>query len=1150
MNRQQTALRVARIGIVAFALLAVPGIAGAQTIQPPYNSVYTLTDLGSVPGVPTRYGGLTFLPSDPNTIIIGGAANGASGQLFSIGVTRGAGNHITGFGGTAAVFADGAYNDGGVVYGPGGVLFLARWPVNELGQTKPGSAITDKIIPLGPFGITPSPGAVNFVPSGFPGAGQFKLVSWSDGEWYTVNISPDGTGTYNIDSATQQTTIPGGPEGFIYVPPGSPLFASFDSMLVSEYSANQVTTYTLDAAGNPELASRTVFISGLSGAEGAAIDPLTGDFLFSTFGGGNRVIVVQGFAVPPPPCSLSVTTTQDIVNSGDSVNSLREAIICANQTPGADTITVPAGTYNLTLTGAGEDAAATGDLDITESLTLTGAGPSATVIDGGGIDRVIHIPIPFGGSADVTIRGVTITNGSLPNASPSDGGGGVFAQRSTLLLVDCVVTNNRAHYSGGLYNLIGTATIVNCTFSGNDAPFSASRGGGIHNTGTLTIRNSTLSGNTATLGLGGGIYNNGGTVVILNSTVSGNSSSIGGGVHNDSGGQVSIFSSTLSGNTGTVGVGGIQNGGTLTLQNTIVGGGGCAGNPVTSNGHNLSTDSSCGLTGPGDLPNTDPILGPLANNGGPTQTHATLAGSPAIDAVPTANCTDANNQALTTDQRGQPRPFGPACDIGAYEGGTGACSLNVTTTQDMVNSGDGVNSLREAIICANGTPGADTISVPAGTYTLSLAGANEDATATGDLDITDSLTLNGAGAATTIIDGGALDRVFQVGPPGGIVNFNGLTIRNGLTSSGGAGIAIPFPSTATVTITNCAISGNTSTGANGGGISNDGTLRIAGSVISDNHAQHGGGLYGLYGTVTVTNSTISGNSATATYLNAPDGIAGGIYVYVPTTLIHVTVANNSANKGGGIYVDSAGSLTIKNTLLADNSATSQGPDCFRPSSTVNSLGYNLLEDAGNCPLTGVTAGNITGVDAVLGLLANNGGPTQTHALNNNSPAIDAVPTANCTDAQNQSLTTDQRGQPRPFGPACDIGAYEGGTVVGPATLTITLGSNSPTTGTTYTRGQTLRPMLQFVATAGSGQAVRINSITLGASGTGNDQTGVTSVKVYVDTNGNGQFNAGEPLVGSGTYNADNGTLTITFTTTQVIAASSSRTYLVTYDFAP
>ena len=122
-------------GAMMLLLVSVPGL--AQTIDPFYAGDYSFIDLGSVPGVPTPYGGLTIKPDDPNRLLIGGSANSVTGALYEIGVTRDGRGHITGFMGTATLFAEAAHNDGGVVYGPGGVLFLARWPVNELGQTTP-----------------------------------------------------------------------------------------------------------------------------------------------------------------------------------------------------------------------------------------------------------------------------------------------------------------------------------------------------------------------------------------------------------------------------------------------------------------------------------------------------------------------------------------------------------------------------------------------------------------------------------------------------------------------------------------------------------------------------------------------------------------------------------------------------------------------------------------------------------------------------------------------------------------------------------------------------------------------------------------------------------------------------------------------------
>ena len=294
-------------GLLAALLLSAP--AQALVVDPFYAGSYTAASVGSVPGLPANYGGLTFLDND--TIVIGGAANTANGLIYQIDVLRGAGSHITGFSGTVSPFRGGTvgeYNDGGVTFGPGGVLFTSRWPVNGLGQTKPGSINEDKIIDL--TGVTaPSNSAIGFVPAGFSGAGSAKLVSWSGGEWYDASLLPDGSGTYDLVNVLQVDVnpiqvgvqnVPGGPEGFVFISDLNPLFL-VDSILIAEYSAGMIGAYELDSDGNPLVNTRRTFISGLTGAEGAAIDPVTGDFLFSTFGGGNQIVVVQGFRPPEPP---------------------------------------------------------------------------------------------------------------------------------------------------------------------------------------------------------------------------------------------------------------------------------------------------------------------------------------------------------------------------------------------------------------------------------------------------------------------------------------------------------------------------------------------------------------------------------------------------------------------------------------------------------------------------------------------------------------------------------------------------------------------------------------------------------------------------------------------------------------------------------
>jgi len=286
--------------VAAVAAFAAP--CAAQTVAPFYAGTYTFSDLGSITDVPPSYGGLTLKYDNPFVLLIGGGANGSLGAIYAVQLTRDSANHITGFAGPATLFAEAAYNDGGVAYGPGNVLFLARWPVNQLGQTKPGSVLTDRIIDMAPFGVESSVSSINFVPQGFPGAGRMKLTTYSGGQWSDVTIAPDGAGTFDVTAVTEvpASRLPGAPEGFAFVPLGSPLFVN-PSMVVSEYGAGTVAAYELDASGNPVIGTRRDFITGLSGVEGAFIDPFTGDFLFSTFGGGNRVIVVRGF-FPPPQC--------------------------------------------------------------------------------------------------------------------------------------------------------------------------------------------------------------------------------------------------------------------------------------------------------------------------------------------------------------------------------------------------------------------------------------------------------------------------------------------------------------------------------------------------------------------------------------------------------------------------------------------------------------------------------------------------------------------------------------------------------------------------------------------------------------------------------------------------------------------------------
>jgi hypothetical protein len=271
----------------------------AQVIAGNFAGSYSLLDAGSLVGVPGESGGLTFKAGDPNTLLLGGNADSASGAIYQIGVARGAGNHITGFSGAATLFATAPNIDGGLAYGPNSVLFYTAYPTNTLGQIKLGSSAPDKLIDLTPSGVTSSTGGLNFVPAGFPGAGGMRILSYNGGGFYSAALAPDGAGTFDLSAVTLLTTTGFGPDGTMYVPLTAPAFAG-PSILISELQslANRVSAYSLDAAGTPIPGSRQDFMTSVTSA-GALLDPLTGDFLFSTFGSSNHLLVVTA-SVPEP----------------------------------------------------------------------------------------------------------------------------------------------------------------------------------------------------------------------------------------------------------------------------------------------------------------------------------------------------------------------------------------------------------------------------------------------------------------------------------------------------------------------------------------------------------------------------------------------------------------------------------------------------------------------------------------------------------------------------------------------------------------------------------------------------------------------------------------------------------------------------------
>ncbi|MBI1731121.1 CSLREA domain-containing protein [Candidatus Acetothermia bacterium] len=323
--------------------------------------------------------------------------------------------------------------------------------------------------------------------------------------------------------------------------------------------------------------------------------------------------------------------------------------------------------------GSGGGVYNTGSLEITES---TFSGNSAVGRGGAIFNSGISAVVTISNSTLSANRGksgggilndqgqVTLKNVILSDNIGGLRGGGISNENGgKALITESQFTSNRAFAGGGLANVNAISTLTNVTLSENEAL----SGGAIANAGTLSLSSSTVSANTARVN-GGGIINIG-NLTLVNVTMSGNSAVNDGGAIENAG-EASLINVTIALSTAVSG-GGIANTSSITLKNTIVAdslsGGDCSGS-ITSAGHNLDSDGTCGLAALGDLSALDPRLGLLQENGGPTFTQALLSGSPAIDAADNSGCP-------ATDQRGSHRPTlgfpgsTLTCDIGAYEFG-------------------------------------------------------------------------------------------------------------------------------------------------------------------------------------------------------------------------------------------------------------------------------------------------------------------------------------------------------------------------------------------------------------------------------------------------------------------------------------------------
>jgi len=659
---------------------------------------------------------------------------------------------------------------------------------------------------------------------------------------------------------------------------------------------------------------------------------------------------------------------------GGTLTVINSQIVSNNSAEGGGGISNEAGA-TLSLSGAtitGNLAAIGGGVLNQGTISLTGttfSGNSATAVGGG---LASESPTPFtiqnsifsansaSDGGGIYAAGTLTVNFSTITGNSATGFGGGIVSTGSLTVASSTLSGNSATGVGGAIDGLGSFAVEQSTVSSN----KAGSGGGIAigGQGTGTITDSNLAGNSATTLGGGGVFNQG-SLTVTRSTFSTNAGPSGGAFYNASLSTLGLTNSTLANNTAVTAGAGIYNLAGLTAVNTTIAdnnvtagiGGGLdavtgvaslfntivalntdgvgvlqapddiVGSPVTV--ASSSAYDLVGAGGSGGLINGNngnligiakPDLGPLANNGGPMQTIALLAGSPAIDAGSTSI---PGVTVPTGDERGAQRgPFGlnagPTVDIGAYEASS---SYVVIATADT----GAIGTLRTAAAWANLSvnanpenilnPAPNTVEFNISTtdpgynpasksWTITLSGVPLGLTGT---NVAESIV--GLGPNVVTISGNNASGVIAVGS-GVNATITGLTITGGLATAYGGGIN----NAGSLTASNLVVSGNAAT--IGGGIANQagGTLTLTGNVTltGDSATTQGGGLFNA-GSLSLSHSSITGDSAL---------VGGGIYNSGNMLLDQTPVSGNTASsKGGGIA--NTGTLSITYAALSNNQAT-------------------------------------------------------------------------------------------------------------------------------------------------------------------------------------------------------------------------------------
>ena len=715
--------------------------------------------------------------------------------------------------------------------------------------------------------------------------------------------------------------------------------------------------------------------SGMSGVFTVPVSGLTPGtgYTFRAYAiniGGTRYTIASAFTT----CLTNIT----VLNTNDAgPGSLRQAIVDL----------CPGGTITFTNSLSGSTIGLTsGELEIDKSLTLLGLGATNLAVSGNNLSRVFVIAqgvsaslsglkITGGnagggdGGAIKNDRGRLTLDGCVVSDSAGGYGGGIFTDArgggAWLVLTHCTVRNNHATVNGGgLAVYGGTNEIVASTFASNRCDFA---GGGVYaERSSYSIVNSTFSSNLSTnsgSGEGGGIFFEFGAAAIRHTTFAGNAapSDTAGGIFNHLGGVAVRHSLFAAGASGV----------------NLAGNG-----SITSLGFNLSDDDSRNIINaryldqPTDRNNLPALLGPLADHGGPTPTHALLPGSPAFNAGDPAFATNS----LPFDQRGPgfPRVVNGQLDIGALEAQTAPPAFTLCPGSVMTNVANATNivAVTWPDPTATGTPAPDIRCAPPSGTTFAVGVTTVTCTATnlaGTNDCTFTVTVCAPNITVTSTDDsgpGTLraaielandcpgtntirfnvtgtivltselpqlsDPVFILGPgptnltvtrsgdsdtrcfpifymnDSDIVWISGLTISNGCDSFGGGGVF----NTGFGVLSNCVVTRNYS-GNYGGGVYNETEMIVSDCSFLDNVAgRAGGGLYNCSDRLIIERTVFDPNIAEN---GGALAVAGG-----DVLLTNVTFSGNLATNGGAIHLRNFNSFVCASVTIASNTAVAAG----------------------------------------------------------------------------------------------------------------------------------------------------------------------------------------------------------------------------------